>query len=50
MDGKGCWRDKVFVGRLWKSVKYEEAYPKACDSVPEAKASSVFLYTACPSN
>ena len=24
MDGKGCWRDNVFVERLWKSVKYEE--------------------------
>jgi putative transposase len=26
MDGKGCWRDNVFVERLWKSVKYEEIY------------------------
>ena len=25
MDGKGCWRDNVFVERLWKSIKYEEA-------------------------
>ena len=24
MDGKGCWRDNVFVERFWKSVKYEE--------------------------
>ena len=39
MDGKGCWRDNVFVERLWKSVKYEEVYLKAYDSVPEAKAS-----------
>ena len=26
MDGKGCWRDNVFVERLWKSIKYEEVY------------------------
>ena len=39
MDGKGCWRDNVFVERLWKSVKYEEVYLKAYDSVAEAKAS-----------
>jgi len=38
MDGKGCWRDNVFVERLWKSVKYEEVYLKAYDSVGEAKA------------
>ena len=38
MDGKGCWRDSVFVERLWKSVKYEEGYLKAYDSLPEAKA------------
>jgi putative transposase len=38
MDGKGCWRDNVFVERLWKSVKYEEVYLKAYDSVPDAKA------------
>jgi putative transposase len=39
MDGKGCWRDNVFVERLWKSVKYEEVYLKAYDSVTHAKAS-----------
>lgn len=26
MDGKGCWRDNVFVERHWRSVKYEEVY------------------------
>jgi putative transposase len=26
MDGKGAWRDNVFVERLWRSVKYEEVY------------------------
>ena len=36
-DGKGCWRDNVFVERLWRSVKYEEVYLKAYDSVGEAK-------------
>jgi putative transposase len=39
MDGRGCWRDNVFVERLWKSVKYEEVYLHAYDSVPQAKAS-----------
>ena len=37
MDGKGCWRDNVFVERLWKSVKYEEVYLHAYDSVSEAR-------------
>jgi putative transposase len=39
MDGKGAWRDNVFVERLWKSVKYEEVYLKAYDTVAEARAS-----------
>jgi len=39
MDGKGAWRDNVFVERLWRSVKYEEVYLKAYDSVVEARAS-----------
>lgn len=38
MDGKGCWRDNVFVERLWRSVKYEEVYLHAYQSVSEAKA------------
>ena len=38
MDGKGCWRDNVFVERLWRSVKYEEVYLHAYDTVSEAKA------------
>ena len=37
MDGKGCWRDNVFVERLWRSVKYEEVYLHAYDSVNDAK-------------
>ena len=39
MDGKGAWRDNVFVERLWRSVKYEEVYLKAYEDVPEARAS-----------
>ena len=38
MDGRGCWRDNVFVERLWRSVKYEEVYLHAYGSVPEARA------------
>ena len=38
MDGKGSWRDNVFVERLWRSVKYEEVYLKAYDSGRDAKA------------
>lgn len=37
MDGKGCWRDNVFIERLWKSVKYEEVYLHAYDSAGHAK-------------
>jgi putative transposase len=39
MDGKGAWRDNVFVERLWRSVKYEEVYLRAYDSVSDARAS-----------
>lgn len=39
MDGKGAWRDNVFVERLWKSLKYEGAYLRAYASVSEACAS-----------
>jgi len=39
MDGKGRWRDNVFVERLWRSVKYEEVYLKAYACVGEARAS-----------
>jgi len=39
MDGKGAWRDNVFVERIWRSVKYEEVYLRAYDSVSEARAS-----------
>jgi putative transposase len=39
MDGKGSWRDNVFVERLWRSIKYEEVYLKAYDTVSEARVS-----------
>ncbi|MGY4412072.1 putative transposase [Bradyrhizobium sp. LB7.1] len=39
MDGKGAWRDNVFVERLWRSVKYEEVYLRAYNNVSEARAS-----------
>jgi putative transposase len=38
MDGKGCWRDNVFVERLWKSIKYEEVYLHAYETVSAAKS------------
>jgi putative transposase len=49
MDGKGCWRDNVFVERLWRSVKYEEVYLRAYDSVSTARqylASYFVFYNA----
>ena len=39
MDGKGAWRDNVFVERLWRTVKYEEVYLRAYASVSEARTS-----------
>jgi putative transposase len=39
MDGKDAWRDNVFVERLWRSVKYEEVYLRAYDSVSKARGS-----------
>ena len=39
MDGKGAWRDNVFVERLWRSIKYEEVYLRAYATVTEARAS-----------
>ena len=38
MDGRGSWRDNVFIERLWRSVKYEEVYLRAYESVSEARA------------
>ena len=39
MDGKGAWRDNVFVERLWRSIKYEEVYLRAYEGVSDARAS-----------
>ena len=39
MDGKGCWRDNVFVERIWRTIKYEEVYLRAYESVHEARTS-----------
>ncbi|WP_439155033.1 IS3 family transposase [Yoonia sp.] len=38
MDGKGAWRDNVFIERLWRSIKYEEVYLRAYASVSDARA------------
>ena len=38
MDGKGCWRDNVFVERLWRTIKYDEVYLHAYESVSQARA------------
>jgi putative transposase len=37
MDGRGCWRDNVFVERLWRSVKYEEVYLHAYETVSQVR-------------
>ncbi len=50
MDGKGAWRDNVFVERLWRSIKYEEIYLRAYGSVVEARASIgryLTFYNSC---
>ncbi len=39
MDGRGAWRDDVFVGRLWRSVKYEAVYLRGYERVSDARAS-----------
>ena len=39
MDGKGCWRDNVFIERFWKSIKYEEVYLKAYECTSQARES-----------
>ena len=38
MDGKGRWVDNVMVERLWRSVKYEEVYLRAYDTIVEARS------------
>src|SRR6476620_442415 len=51
MDGRGCWRDNVFVERLWRSVKYEEVYLRAYETVSQAREGIgryLHFYTAAP--
>jgi hypothetical protein len=58
MDGKGAWRDNVFVERLWRSVKYEEVYLRAYDNESRSRKFAQgdkwsFCLTAgtlCPAN
>jgi putative transposase len=38
MDGRGAWRDNVFVERLWRTIKYEEIYLHAYDTVSDARS------------
>src|SRR4051794_26403029 len=42
MDGKGAWRDNVFVERLWRSVKYEEVYLRASAWQPNPRRRSTY--------
>jgi putative transposase len=37
MDGKGCWRDNVFIERFWRTVKYEEVYLRAYECTSDAR-------------
>jgi len=48
MDGKGCWRDNVFVERIWRTIKYEEVYLRAYDSVQEPLWESTSTSTTKP--
>jgi len=45
MDGRSAWRDNLFVERLWKSVRYEEVYLHAYDSVREAQRGLAIYFT-----
>jgi putative transposase len=45
MDGKGAWRDNLFIERLWKSVKYEEVYLHGYDTVAEAQRGLATYFT-----
>lgn len=45
MDGRGCWRDNIFIERLWRSVKYEEVYLHAYTTVSDARAGLARYFT-----
>jgi putative transposase len=50
MDGKGRWIDNVMIERFWRSLKYEDVYLKAYDSVNEARVSirkCIDFYVTC---
>jgi putative transposase len=50
MDGKGRWVDNVIIERFWRSLKYEDVYLKAYDSVNEARVSIrkyIDFYVTC---
>jgi putative transposase len=44
MDGNGRWRDNVFIERLWKTVKYQEVYLKAYESIGHARGELTKLF------
>src|ERR1700693_2263423 len=45
MDGKGAWRDNVFVERLWRSVKYEEVCgPTKASATPELRSAATWTF------
>lgn len=48
MDGRGYWRDNVYVERIGRSVKLERVYLKAYDSVSAARASQIILLGTTP--
>ena len=48
MDGRGAWRDNLFIERLWKSVTYEEVYLHGYDSVTEARHGHTLLHLLPP--
>ena len=43
MDGKGCYRDNIFVERLWRTVKYEHLYTRAFTYIGEVRESLIYL-------
>ena len=45
MDGQGCWRDNVFIERLWRSVKYEEVYLHAYETVSDVRTGLTRYFT-----
>jgi putative transposase len=45
MDGKGRWRDNVFIERLWNNIKYEDIYLKAYGSLTEVKKGLTGYFT-----